>query len=104
MDERKIIESLSPIERKVLPILEDGMKLDEISEKSGCDKTTVLRALDFLKKKRLVEAKGKLRKIIIAGVNGIYYLKKGLPERRLLNALARERAIAISRIKEIGLN
>jgi len=104
VDEKKIIESLSPIERKVLPVLEDGMELKEISEKSGCDKTTCFRALDFLKKKKLIETKEKVRKIIITGINGIYYLKKGLPERRLLNELVKEKAIAISRIKEIGLN
>jgi len=99
VDEKKIIESLSPIERKVLPVLEDGMELKEISEKSGCDKTTCFRALDFLKKKKLIETKEKVRKIIITGINGIYYLKKGLPERRLLNELVKEKAIAISRIK-----
>jgi len=104
VDEKKIIESLSPIERKILPVLRDGMRLEEISEKSGCDKTTCLRALDFLKKKKLIDTQEKLNKMIIVNINGIYYLKKGLPERRLLNELVKERAIAISRIKEIGLN
>ena len=104
-DEQIIIESLSPIERKVLPVLTlESQTLDEISEKSESDKTTALRAVQFLKNKKLVETKEEEKKIVQAGVNGLYYLKKHLPERRLLNELAKRRIILIHEIKNIGLN
>ena len=41
----EIINSLSPIERKIVPYLKKGIK--EIIIKSGLDRTTVLRALKF---------------------------------------------------------
>ncbi len=105
MDEKKIIESLSPIERKVLPFIFDNAEsVDVILDRAGVDKTTCLRAMNFLKNKKLIETKEIEKKIVIAGINGIYYLKKYLPERRLLNELIKERVIAISRIKESGLN
>jgi len=105
VDEKKLIESLSPIEQKVLPVVSDSAEsVDSLAGKAGVDKTTVLRALEFLKKKKLVETKSKERRVVIAGINGLYYIKKHLPERRLLNHLAGERGILISRIKEVGLN
>ena len=50
----KLIQSLSPIERKILPYLEEK-KLQDICKKSNLDKTSVLRALEYLNKKKLVE-------------------------------------------------
>jgi phenylalanyl-tRNA synthetase alpha chain len=83
-----IVEALSPIERKVLPNLsENAMSLKEVSDKSSVDTITGMRALEFLKNKNLVELKIEVGKIIDLDVNGIYYLKKHLPERRLLNKL-----------------
>ncbi len=106
VDEQKIIESLSPIERAVLPhVSSEGVDLDGLSVKSGGDKTTVLRALEYLKKKKLVEVSESVDKVVIAGVNGIYYLKKGLPERRLLLELLKKKFISIGGVKSsCGLN
>jgi len=100
MEENKIIESLSPIERKVLPVLSSSAKLNEIIKKTGIDKSSVLRALDFLENKKLVELKQEQKKIVRAGVNGLFYLKKQLPERRLLNLLSKKRAVFFHEIKE----
>ncbi len=104
-DEQKIVEALSPIERAVLPhISKELVVLDEISQQAQTDKTTTLRALEFLKKKKLVEIKEDTKTVVIAGINGIYYLKKGLPERRLLLELAKKRTVLLGEIKKIGLN
>ena len=43
MDTKKLIESLSPNEKKILPHL--GDKLNEICKKSNLDKTSVIRSL-----------------------------------------------------------
>jgi phenylalanyl-tRNA synthetase alpha chain len=102
MENQKIIESLSPIERKVLPILStQAQDLDEISKKTETDKTTALRAVQFLKNKKLAETIEKQKKIIQAGLNGLYYLKKQLPERRLLNKLGEKKTIPFHEIRKI---
>ena len=57
-----LIEALSPIERKVLPFLKkEQISSDEIVSLSEIDKTTVLRALEFLKNKEFVKLDVKSR-------------------------------------------
>ncbi len=98
MSEELLIESLSPLERKVLPLvyLKD---LDKIVEKSGLDKTSVMRAIEFLKKKALVEAVSSEKKFVNLGINGIFYLKKELPERKLLSELEKKKKIGFNEVK-----
>ena len=104
-DEQKIVEALSPIERVVFPLVgKDAVDVDGLCKSADVDRTTVVRALEFLKKKKLVEVKEEAKKVVIAGINGIYYLKKGLPERRLLLELLKRKFILISDIKKVGLN
>ena len=100
----KIIESLSPNERKVLPCLEEKA-LSEICKKSNLDKVSVLRALEYLQNKGLVEILTEKNKIIDVGVNGALYKKKGLPERRLLLVLDEKRILGLDEArKESGLS
>jgi phenylalanyl-tRNA synthetase alpha chain len=106
MEEKLIIESLSPMERSVLPkLLKDSSNVKEVSEKSNLDKTTVLRAVKLLEKKNLVEIESSKVKRIDLGILGVNYLKKELPERTLLNKLNEKGGIPIGEIKNIcGLN
>jgi phenylalanyl-tRNA synthetase alpha chain len=99
--EDKIIESLSPIERKVLPNIQGNANLDDISKKSDTDNTTTLRALEFLKNKGIVEISSQEKQLAVAGINGIFYQKKGLPERRLLEALLDKKSIPLGEIKNV---
>ncbi|MDA3836962.1 MAG: phenylalanine--tRNA ligase subunit alpha [Nanoarchaeota archaeon] len=99
----KLIDSLSPNEKKVLPHLEDP--ISEICKKSNLDKVAVLRALDFLANKELIELTTEKKKIIDVDVNGALYRKKGLPERRLLLLLDTKRIIPLQEAqKESGLS
>ena len=93
METKKIVESLSPNERKILPYLEE--KINNISKKSNLDKVSVLRALEFLQNKKILKLSSEKKKIIEIGVNGALYKKKGLPERRLLNLLNEKRIISL---------
>jgi phenylalanyl-tRNA synthetase alpha chain len=103
--EEEIVQSLSLIERKVLPNISDGIFLDKLVEKSGLDSTSVSRALEFLKNKKIVELKTEEKQIVVAGINGIYYLKKGLPERRLIDILSERKSIPLGEIgNSAGLN
>jgi len=100
MEEKVIIESLSPIEKAILPnISESFTNLDEIAKNASQDKTTALRASAFLKNKGLIEEKTTETKQVILGVLGIHYLKNQLPERILLNVVAEKRELPISDIK-----
>lgn len=82
----KLLDSLSPLERKIIPHLKEK-SIQSIVKKSGLDETSVLRALSFLENKKLVKLSSEKKKIVDLGDNGVVYLKNGLPERRLLTLL-----------------
>jgi phenylalanyl-tRNA synthetase alpha chain len=106
MEEKLIVESLSPMEREVLPVLSgDFLDVDEVVGKIELDKTSVLRAVGFLKNKGLVEVESSGKNVVILGILGINYLKKELPERVLLNKLTEKNLIPIGEIRNVcGLN
>lgn len=94
VDKQAILESLSPIEKKIFPFL--ALKdVGKIVEKSKLDKTSVLRALEFLSNKEIIKLEFKEKKQVILGVNGIHYKKEGLPERKLLNLLAKKQNLTL---------
>ncbi len=102
--EAGIVTSLSPIERKILPFL-DSKDTDEMAERAKTDKTSVVRALQFLSNKGLVRLKYSKRKQASLGTNGILYMKNGLPERRLLNLLAEHQTLSLQEASgKSGLN
>jgi phenylalanyl-tRNA synthetase alpha chain len=102
MEKDKIIDSLSPMERKILPFLIDNKNLIDITKKSEMDNTSALRALEFLKNKEIVKIKTSDKQIVDLGINGIYYQKKGLPERKLLQALSEKKSIPLGEIKNVS--
>ena len=94
MSSDKIIESLSPNERKILPYLKEK-NIEEIAQKSKLDKTSVLRALEYLGNKNIITLSRSKKKMVEVGVNGALYRKKGLPERRLINLLNEKRILKL---------
>jgi phenylalanyl-tRNA synthetase alpha chain len=100
---QKIIESLSPNERKILPFLKEPIEV--INKKTNLDSTSILRALEFLSNKKLIELKGEKQKIVELELNGVQYLNKGLPERRLINLISEKKSMSIEDAqKESKLN
>lgn len=97
-DIKKVIESLSPNERRVLPHLEEK-DLIKICKKSNLDKTSVLRVLEYLKDKKIIDLHKEKKKEIRVGVNGALYRKKEFPERRLLNLLNEKRILDLHSAK-----
>jgi len=91
MDIQKLSESLSPNEWKILPYLEDS--LINICKRANLDKVSVLRALEYLQNKKIVELSSEKKKVVEIGVNGALYQRKGLPERRFLNVLNEKRIL-----------
>lgn len=93
MLDQKLIDSLSPHEKRIIPHLDE--KIIEICKKSNLDKVSVLRALEYLQNKDIVKLETTKKRTVNIGVNGALYKKKGLPERRLLNLLNEKRIIPI---------
>ena len=81
----EMIETLSPIERKVIPFL--NKSISEIIERSGMDEISVMRALRFLESKGFLKINVIKKTFIDLGFNGVLYKKNHLPERRLIIAL-----------------
>lgn len=103
-DLNKIIDSLSPNEKKIIPHLEEK-QISEICKKSNLDKVSVLRSLEYLQNKKIINIETKKTKIIDMGVNGALYKKRGLPERRLLTLLDTKRIVTFQDAqKEAGLS
>jgi phenylalanyl-tRNA synthetase alpha chain len=98
-DVSKVIESLSPNERKILPHLEEK-GIGEICKKANMDKVSVTRALTYLQNKKILKLSYETRRIVDVGVNGAFYRKKGLPERRLLHLLNEKRIIGLKDAKK----
>ncbi len=96
---KQVLESLSPIERKVLPHIQEK-SIKKIIENTGLDSTSVLRALEFLSNKKIVSLRQEAREFADLDINGILYKKIGLPERRLLNLIAEKNSMPLEEAKK----
>jgi len=81
-----VILALSPLEKKVLPLLHLN-SIEKIKSQLNLDETSVIRALRFLESKKLAELKVEKKKMAELDINGILYKKNNLPERKLLSML-----------------
>ncbi|MBD3249703.1 phenylalanine--tRNA ligase subunit alpha [Candidatus Woesearchaeota archaeon] len=87
MEIKKAAEGLHPLERKILPYLEDGMLFMKLVEKSGMKEVEVMRALQWLSNKKAVSIDETLQEVAELDSNGEKYKKEGLPERKFLEAI-----------------
>ncbi|RMF07120.1 phenylalanine--tRNA ligase subunit alpha [Candidatus Woesearchaeota archaeon] len=88
LKESEIADSLSPLERKVLPLLTKYTLLSELVQHSGLQQVEVMRALQWLSNKKLITLSTEEKEIVELAENGKAYLEKGLPEKRFLRALS----------------
>ncbi len=98
---KQVLESFSPIERKILPFLQEK-NVEVISEKSGLDTTSVLRALEFLSNKKVVKLRKETKEVVDLDINGVLYKKVGLPERRLLNLLSEKISVGLEESQKLS--
>ena len=89
-EKEKLIESLTPSERKVFPILKEENELSKIAEISRLQQIEVLRALGWLEAKNLIKINKEEKEIINLDKNGLIYLKKGFPEKQFLKLRSKD--------------
>ena len=108
MDTNKIINSLHPLERKVLPVLKKYSSLNDIIKETGLQEVEVMRALQWLQNKNIIRIKEDIKEIADLDSLGKKYSKEGLPEINLLKSIKGtmqlEEAISKSKIKRDELN
>ncbi|MBT4166098.1 phenylalanine--tRNA ligase subunit alpha [archaeon] len=103
-DMQKLVESLSPNERRIVGFLEVG-DLDKLRDESGLDKTSLLRALEFLSNKGILTLRSKEEKVVVLSINGLNYKRDGLPERRLGGVVVEKNSLSLMDAKkESGLS
>ncbi|RLG10479.1 phenylalanine--tRNA ligase subunit alpha, partial [Candidatus Pacearchaeota archaeon] len=92
MDKRNEAEiELHPHELKILNVLKEERETpEEIAKKINVDKNEVMRASSWLFSKGLVKIDEKIYEEISLGEEGKIYVKKGLPERQILEFIEKE--------------
>jgi len=90
MDIKKIIQTLHPLERKVLPVLDKLSSVKEITETTGLQEVEVMRALQWLQNKDIIILKEELKELVDLDENGLKYKNNGLPEKIFLGEVKNE--------------
>ena len=98
-----IAGSLHRLERLVLPALLKCADVEHICKYTGLKSVEILRALAWLKDKKLAEIREEPAQFVELGENGRLYRKKGLPERRFLSAVDDGKTGMAELIKATGL-
>ena len=87
MDIKKLADSLNPIERKVVSVLDNFSSFYDIIKITGLKDVEVMRALQWLQNKNIIKIKEEVKELVHLDENGFKYLKYGLPERLFLEAV-----------------
>src|SRR3989344_1882898 len=95
---QKVISSLHPLERKVLPVLAKTRNISQIQSITKLQEVEVLRAIQWLENKDIIKVSTLTQEFIELDKNGKIYLKQELPERRFLNVL--DSPLSLQEIKE----
>ncbi|MBU0461180.1 MAG: hypothetical protein KJ574_01200, partial [Nanoarchaeota archaeon] len=87
---RKLAETLHPLERAVLPLVKKNPDFDSLVKASKLQEVEVMRAVQWLENKKIIEVKIVVNEIIELDKNGMRYVKKSLPEKRFLKAIEKK--------------
>lgn len=85
--EEQTLSELTPIERKILPILLNETKHEEIIKKTKLQEIEVLRGFQWLSNKKLITLEKHEQEFITLDENGKKYSKQELPEKKLLKEI-----------------
>ncbi|MEK6813035.1 MAG: phenylalanine--tRNA ligase subunit alpha [Nanoarchaeota archaeon] len=90
MQLEEVAKQLHPLERKLLPYLQDGMTVPGLVQKSGMQEVEITRALQWLENKKILTRNKTVTILVTLGENGKRYLNEGLPEQQLLKELEKK--------------
>ncbi len=90
MKNQKIIAKLHPLERRILPILNETQDFSELIKKSELQEIEIMRALQWLENKEVLKLASEKTKVVNLDENALKYIKEGMPEKRFLNVLSHE--------------
>ena len=99
MNLSKLIETLHPLERKVLPHLKTSKNLKEIKKNSNLSEVEIIRALQWLENKNILKTTKKLKEVYALDINGEKYAQAKLPELQFLKSI-KEKELSLNEIKE----
>lgn len=104
MNIQNLIDTLHPLERKVLPVLAELSSFAEIVSAVKLKDVEVMRALQWMQNKGVIKLSEEVKEVAELDENGALYFKKGLPEKRFLEAI-KSKALNLTQIeKKTGLN
>ena len=84
---KEVIESLHPLERSVLKHLTNNLTATELASLANLKEVEVMRALQWLEQKGVLELNQTKTETIEIGENGKNYLENGFPEKRFLKSI-----------------
>ncbi|USN45786.1 MAG: phenylalanine--tRNA ligase subunit alpha [Candidatus Woesearchaeota archaeon] len=101
-----VVDKLHQYEILILRVLTGESFAKELSAKTGLQDIEVMRGLQWLSNKELVILENSSEELIALDVNGVRYKENGLPERRLLQELAKgeKKASEITSLEQGELN
>lgn len=99
----KCIASLHPLERKVLPYLSHYENFLTLVNETGLQEVEVMRALQWLQNKEVIEVKETKKEVVKLERNGALYREQGLPERRFLQVLTPQWKSISDVLREAGV-
>lgn len=99
MNLTKLVQSLHPLERKVLPVLDKHATVPMICAATGLKDVEVVRALQWLENRKAVRVDTTATDVVTLDKNGELYRAQGLPERRFLQALG-DKELLLDRIAD----
>ena len=102
MSIEKLLATLHALERAIVPYLSRVHNARELVKKSGLQPVEVMRALQWLENKGVLKIKKSSVEKAFLDKNGNIYLKKGLPEKKLLLVL-QKKSIDIKEVERAGL-
>jgi len=101
---KQIVSQLHPLERKVLPILAKEHLFDNIVKISKLKDVEVMRALQWLENKAVIQISEEIKEAAQLGKNGIKYEDEGLPEEKFLNSIKEKPLTQSELLKQTKLN
>ncbi len=97
-----IIKSLHPLERKLLQVMKTKKPktLELLQRESGLKQVEVMRALQWLSNKKIIELKSSKKKLILLDSNGEQVKKSGLPEKQVILFLKKKKQASLPILKK----